>query len=66
MARAKVTFIDPGDFSTIYRKGDVYPREGYKPNKAHVARLSADGMIEDDKPENDKPEDDKPEDESQE
>lgn len=47
MARALVTFIDPGDFSTIYRKGDVYPRAGYKPSKAHVARLSADGMIED-------------------
>lgn len=57
MARAKMTFIDPGDFAKIYRKGDVYPREGYKPNKAHVAQLSADGMIEDDKREDDNRED---------
>jgi hypothetical protein len=34
------SFIDKEHKNTLYRVGDEYPKEGYKPTKARIAELS--------------------------
>lgn len=42
MYKAIRYFEDLKDDSHVYRTGDVYPRDGYKPTKARITELSTD------------------------